>query len=158
MHTLQLTNIGQNLSKTELKDISVKMVNEISENGFVIGALEQMAKMEFLIKEIKDNSQFKDYAIDEISKYGKSMQTDTGTKIELAEVGVKYDFSNCNDEILTDMQKQLDELEAKVKERKDYLKKVPLSGIEVITSDGEIQKIYPPAKTSTSSYKITLNR
>jgi hypothetical protein len=43
-----------------------------------------------------------------------------------------------------------------VKARKEFLKTVPLSGLEILTKDGELVTVYPPAKSSKSSFKVSL--
>ena len=110
-----------------------------------------------LIKEIKSNKDYIDNLRDEVSKFGKQVITPSGTKIELAEVGVKYDYSNCGDETYKKMLFQFEILETAIKERQDFFKTIPLSGIEVLYDD-EIVKLYPPSKSSTSSIKTTISK
>ena len=150
--------ISNELTKTQVKVIADQCVLELTENGNVIQAIEIMAKMELLIKEIKSSKDFSEYALSEISKYGKGLTTSAGTKIELAEVGTKYNFENCNDEILNKLNDQLESIETLIEERKDFLKTLPSSGMDIITTDGEVVKIYPPYKTSTSSFKTTISK
>ena len=45
-----------------------------------------------------------------------------------------------------------------LKDRETFLKTIPESGIDHLTDEGELIKIYKPSKTSTSSYKVTLAR
>lgn len=158
MSNYQLPILTQELTKTEIKSMADKCVEQISENGYVINAIDMLAKMELLTKEIRSSKLFIDLCLTEISKYGKELTTSTGTKIELMEAGVKYDFSKCNDEILDEMQKQADELETKIKERKEFLKKLPVEGLDVISMHGEMQRIYRPSKSSTSTYKATISK
>lgn len=150
--------LSAELTKTQIKIIAEDLINNISCNGSFINSIEIMAKMELLIKEIKANESFKDQALSEIEKYGKGLTTPSGTKIELSETGVKYHYENCNDEILTKLESEFAELEMKIDERKKFLKLLPSSGMDVITTDGELVKIYPPFKTSTSSFKTTIQK
>jgi len=150
--------ISNELTKTQVKVIADQCVLKLTENGNIIQAIETMAKMELLIKEIKSSKAFSEYALSEISKYGKGLTTSAGTKIELAEVGTKYNFENCNDEILNKLNDQLESIETLIEERKDFLKTLPSSGMDIITTDGEVVKIYPPYKTSTSSFKTTISK
>jgi hypothetical protein len=113
--------------------------------------------MESFVKEVKGNKQYIDFVRDEIAKHGKVANTGSGTKIELAEVGTKYDFSQCEDPTLLELERKINYLDSELANRKDFLKTVPLSGLLVTDeTTGETYKVYPPSKTSTSSYKVTI--
>lgn len=111
-------------------------------------------------QEDKDGDKLlKDYIRTEIGKYGKSFTTSRGVKFELFEAGTKYHYENCNDPILSELLEQSAELLEKIENRKEFLKNVPTEGIIVVDENtGESPKVYPPYKTSTSSYKVTLPR
>lgn len=155
---MYLPSITTHQSKTDLNVISESFISEISEKGSSINALEVIAKMEYLIKQIRSSNEFVDLIREEVSKYGKMLTTPTGVKIELAEVGTKYDFSQCNDDILCELEYQLSVYESKVKERKEFLKTVSKEGIDVIAEGGEVKRIFPPSKSSTSSFKTTISK
>lgn len=131
-------------------------VFEIVEDGKILEAVELISVMEQFIKEVKGNPDYLNAVCDEVAKYGKAKETES-MKIELAEVGVKYNFDVCGDPIIKDLQWQLDNLEAKVKERKEFLKTVPSGGMSLVMED-EIVTVYPPVKSSTSSYKTTIKK
>lgn len=150
-----LPSISNQLTKTQLNIIAEDSVNSLLEQGYSIQSLELFSKMEYLIKEIKSNKDFIESVKDEISKYGKSYLSSTGTKIELAEVGVKYDYSKCGDVTLLKLMNEVEKLEEMIKERKEFLKNIPLSGLEVIFED-EVIRVYPPSKSSTTSFKTTI--
>lgn len=142
------------LTKTDLKIMSVNAVDNVLEKGNVLQVVEALSAMELFIKEVKEDKRFKDYVREEVAKE-KTFTSKAGAKIEIAETGTKYDFSLCNDVALAELELDLIEIETKVKARKDFLKTIPVSGLEILQHD-ELIKIYPPTKTSTSSYKITL--
>jgi hypothetical protein len=149
--------ISAGYTKTQLKIAADNVVNDIIENGNALPAAEALSAMESFVKEVKGNKQYIDFVRDEIAKHGKAANTGFGTKIELAEVGTKYDFSKCEDPKLVDLQSMIEALNADLESRKDFLKTVPLSGLLVTDeSTGETYKVYPPNKTSTSSYKVTI--
>lgn len=80
-----------------------------------------------------------------------------GVKIERAEVGVKYDFENCNDEIMKKLIEEKKELDDRIKEREKFLKSLPVDGFEFANPNtGEIITIYPPARSSKTSLKATI--
>jgi hypothetical protein len=150
--------ITSELSKTQIKAIADQTAQDIINVGMdVIQIADTIAKMELFIKELKGTPEYLDYLILEVSKYGKGMTTSTGTKLELAEVGTKYDFSQCNDPYLVRLESELVILEEKIKNRKDMLKTLSAEGIIVFDEEtGEGDTVYPPSKTSKSSVKTTI--
>lgn len=151
----QLPTITNQLTKTQLNIISEDVVERITEDNRQIEAMEVFSKMEYLIKEIKGNDNFLETLRDEIAKSGKSITTSSGTKIELAEVGVSYDFSLTGDPMLLKMENELLILENNIKARKDFLKSIPEQGMEIVMGD-EVIKVYPPSRKSKSSVKTTI--
>jgi hypothetical protein len=148
--------VTNEVTKTQLRIIAQQTISNSLETGNVIDMADAFAKVEFLIKEIKSSPDYIDYLREEVSKYGKSHTTLSGTKIELAEVGTKYDYQTCNDSELVNLNDQLLSIENAIKERQTFLKTLPISGMDVIMEGGEVCKLYPPIKTSTSSVKCTI--
>ena len=154
----QLPTLTNGISKSQLKIMADMSLKEIFDNGRAIEAAEALSVMENFIKELRANKQFSDYVRDEIAKNGKQIETNSA-KIELAETGVKYSFDNCSDVIYEQLSQQLESIEQQLKDRKEFLKTVPLSGLSIINEQtGEVSTIYPPSKSSTSTYKITLKK
>lgn len=151
-----LPQLTRNLNKTQIKSMAESSVAEIIDNGRIIEAVELVSVMEQFIKEVKANPNYIDAVRDEVTKYGKSKETET-MKIELAEVGTKYNFDLCGDPLIKELNFKLDLLESEIYERKEFLKKLPQSGMETIVDD-EVVKLFPPVKTSTSSYKTTIKK
>lgn len=150
-----LPQLSSGLTKTQIKIVAQNSVNELLNNGNILEAAEMISVMETFIKEVRASKEFTEYVRDEVSKNGKDITNPSGAKIELAETGVKYDFSNCGDHQLQMLQQQLESIETSIDERKKFLKTLPTSGIEIVDGD-EVYRVYPPSKSSTSSYKITL--
>ena len=148
-------SIETGLTKSQLGTMAVNFVNNTTESGNFLKAAEMIAQTETLVKLIKENKILKDGIRDDISKHGREYQSGP-VKMELAEVGTKYDYSQCGDSELKDLYETLEQIKAKVEEREKFLKNLPLSGLDVITADGEAIHVYPPAKSSTSSYKVTI--
>ena len=154
-----LPTITSDLTKSQIKNISNQFIEAISENGRIIETAELIAKMEAFIKEIRSSKDFIEMVRDEVTKEGsKAKVTVTGVKIELAETGVKYDFSQCNDYDLNCLLEESERLEVKIKERKEFLKLIPKAGVDVVTNFGEVIRIYPPSKSSTSNFKTTISK
>jgi len=144
-------------SKTSIAKLSTLLVDQVLEMGNPLELAEQIAASENLIKAIKEDKRFSDYVHEQLDQYKGKFNTESGTKIESAEVGTKYDFSVCKDFVLEEMSNELLLLEEQIKKRREFLKTTPSTGL-IITDEktGETMTVYPPVKTSTSSYKVTL--
>jgi len=129
------------------------LVHEIIEGGKnPIEIHTQLKAMEDIVKDINSRPEYKTALLDEASKNGKSFMFHNA-KIETREVGTKYDFSMSNDSELDSLNAQKEIISAKIKERENLLKALPLSGMADPIS-GEM--LYPPIKTSTTSVVVTL--
>lgn len=152
-----LPQLSSGLTKTQIKIIAQSSINELMSNGRILEAAEALTVMENFIKEVRSSKEFTEYVREEVGKNGKDITNPSGAKIELAETGTKYDYSGCNDTALIEVESNLVEIESLISDRKAWLKTIPAEGMEVVIGD-EIVRVYPPTKTSTSSYKITLSK
>jgi hypothetical protein len=114
----------------------------------------QVKAMEDLIKKILDSKVYKDCLLSECDKNGKKFDF-FGAEFMQKETGTKYDYSNCGDNTILDLSKQLETLKEQIKKREEFLKMIPIEGVETITSDGEVVTLYPPSKSSTTSVQVT---
>lgn len=114
----------------------------------------QVKCLEDLIKQITNNLEYKELTLDEAYKYGKIFEQ-YNAKFEIKEMGVKYDYNECNDPIIIDLLLQQAELEERIKERQRFLKTIPEEGLETLIED-EVVTLYPPQKTSTTSISVNL--
>jgi hypothetical protein len=112
---------------------------------------------------IEEDKEFIELLRDEISKQGNGgdkaeFKTTRGVKFTLAEVGTAYDFSNCNDPELIELEAKAKEANEALKQRKEFLKTVhPVKGEKKVDEEtGEEYFIWPPSKTSKSSFKVSL--
>lgn len=150
-----LPQISAGLTKNQIKIIAQNSINELMDSGRILEAAEALSIMEKFIEEVRSSKAFTDYVREEVAKNGKEITNSSGAKIELSEAGTKYDFSQCNDPILAQLQAKFEGAKAILDERKAYLKNIPSAGVDVLIED-EVVKLYPPSKTSSSTYKITL--
>lgn len=144
--------------KKFIKELAAAAVEGLFNDGDdPIHVAVKMAKMETFIKEVRADRQFVDHVLDEISKHGKGRVELFGVKLEQAETGVKYDYSVCGDAVWETLSEQKADIEEHIKSREAFLKAVPPAGMVVLHEPtGEARQIYPPAKSSTTNYKITL--
>jgi len=153
------------LSKTNAAAFHAQMKDMIKDTGYGLFEYVEVLKFFEKVKEqisgssqsgIPEDKEFTSMVRDEVAKWGKAATTERGVKIELAETGSTYDFSKCADPELTKLEAEAEAASAKVKARKEFLKGVSSRGLEVLCEGGEVVTIYPPAKSSKSSYKVTL--
>jgi len=154
-----LPSITTELTKSQIQIVAEGYLDEVSKNGKIIELTDLIAKMEYLIKQIRENKGYVDEVRTELMKFGREYVTPSGTKIELAEVGTKYDFTHCGSTELQELEELQDNTEARIKSVKEFLKGLPDEGMMVLNqSTGELEMVFPPAKTSTSSFKTTLKK
>lgn len=107
---------------------------------------------------LKDKG-LKEAVIDEIEKYDKRERiVRYGATVQKKEVGTRYDFSACGDPQLDELNRQLDELQTRIKDREKYLKALSAPKTELDEETGEVYKVSPPARTSTTTYVITFKK
>lgn len=97
---------------------------------------------------------YKAHLLAAAEKYGQKFDLHNAS-FKISEVGTKYDFSNTGDTELAELYLIVEETKLKIKAKEDFLKTVPLSGLDIRIGD-ELVTVYPPAKTSTTSVSVTL--
>lgn len=148
---------GTEVSKESIKEQSLALLNDIDEGH--IHPLQVAAQFKFIedvITNVKE--ELRQRVIAEQDKYGKEAMTYHGATFDIKEAGIKYDYSQCNDEIWDDLRKQLDALNEQIKEREAFLKTLKERFTYIDESTGEIVTIYPPQRKSTTTYAITWNK
>ena len=147
---MQITLQDLKPTKTDIK-IATDMLIQQVDNGEVnpIDAALQLKVLEEFVKDAREK--LNKYTIDELYKHQSGKVNIYDAKIEIAETGVKYDYST---DIVWQRLKQENEATASaLKTREELLKKIP-SGSQLVDEDGEVAT--GPTKISTTSYKITL--
>jgi hypothetical protein len=116
----------------------------------------RMKCLEEVVKQLTSMPAYKAIVLEDAEKHGKSFQYHNA-KVDIREVGVKYDYSGCGSGSLANLYEQQERLSAAIKEHETYHKALPLSGVKVVfEATGEVETHYPPAKTSTTSVAVTL--
>jgi len=124
--------------------------------------LQVQAKIKFIQDTLKDASDgIKPMVIEELEKYDKREEISVlnGYRVELKEMGVKYDYSDCNHPRLTEIIAGIDKLNEERKEIENFLKalKKPMSITDESTG-GEEVTVYPPSKKSTTTPVFTFKK
>lgn len=116
-----------------------------------------MKAMTEIVGSINKFPEYKEAIMEQAEKYdGKTFEYGHA-KITIKEVGVNYDFSECNDLEYNELKTQFDELQAKVKDREKFLKAMPKKQVLIDEETGETYEVFPAVKTSTTSLSVTLN-
>ena len=115
--------------------------------------ISQVTALELLCKQIRADHLIKDVVLEEAEKYGEKSFERGNSKFQVAEVGVKYDYSNCNSTKLDELNEQIKYLSAKKKKEETFLRGIDPDD-DVFSSEGV--KLNPPVKTSMTQVKITL--
>ena len=147
---MQITLQDLKPTKSDIKIATDILIQQV-DNGEVnpIDAALQLKVLEEFVKDAREK--LNKYTIDELYKYQACKVNIYDAKIEIAETGVKYDYST---DLVWQKLKQENELTSSaLKEREDLLKKIP-AGSQLVDENGEVAT--GPTKTSTTSYKITL--
>jgi hypothetical protein len=106
----------------------------------------QVKKMEELVKSIQDNPRFRELLMDEAVKEGKTFER-YEAKFEIRSAPAKLDYTACNDADHTRLTASIEELKGRLKERESFLKSMPSCGLDIVTEDGEVLKVFPPTKS-----------
>lgn len=99
---------------------------------------------------------YHDMVLQTAQRYGKKFAM-FNAEFSIGEVGSKYNYEMCEDPQLEWLMFEKERVDKAVKERQEFLKTVPLSGLEIIDKEtGEAYHIYPPSKISTTAVKTSL--
>jgi hypothetical protein len=116
----------------------------------------RMKCIEEVVKQLTSMPAYKAIILDDAEKHGKSFQYHNA-KVDIREVGVKYDYSGCGNGTLAELYERQEVIAEMIKAREAYHRSLPKTGIGAIhPSTGEVETHYPPAKTSTTSVAVTL--
>ena len=115
----------------------------------------QLKAMEEIVKTLNTNERYKELLLDAAQKSGKKFIA-FNAEFSIKEMGTKYDYSQCGDTDLLAMLQSIETINAAVKERQEYLKKIPAAGVQQIDANGEVITLYPPTKTSTTTVAVSL--
>ena len=149
----QIINIKEvEPSKESLPRLAEKIIQSVHD-GFE-RAVELASKLDFIAKVCGEaKNSLKEKTIKEVED-GFSAK---GYKVEVCEAGVSYDYSRCNDSEYKKLIDRMNALQKRIKDREKFLKSLKPEGFEYADSEtGEVIKLYPPVKKSTTTLRFTL--
>lgn len=142
-------------TKQQIQVFADQIINEVTEgNSNPLSVHLQIIALEKTLEVIK--SGIRDHVLTEAEKYGQKSFEFLGNKVEIREVGTKYDFKGCSDPVWNRIQESIAELKEAMKEREMLLKSIHKTTSIVDEETGEIAEIHPCHKTSTTGVVITL--
>lgn len=94
-----------------------------------------------------------------------------GIKVTSTETAIKYDYLGTGDPVIAELYAKMEALKLEIKEREEFLRKVPASGIQVgftesfVDEDtGELREynklydVHPPVRQSERTLRVTLKK
>ena len=159
-NNLTLNNLPP--SKSAIADHAARLVAQVLDDGTQspLDLLLQTSIIAEAAAQIRNNADLRDACIDEYNRFGSQEPLRYhGARFTLRETGTTYDYTLCGDPVLLRLLQEKETLDAKIKEREKFLRNLPREGIEATDeTTGEITRIYPPARSSTTNIAITLPR
>lgn len=156
---IEMFNRDYPVSKSTIEQQAIKAVDIILESGSPVNAAQLLKSVESFVEIVRKDKRLVDFVRDELAKSSGKVTLASGTRIEAAEVGTEYNYENCGDSVWYFLQHKKEAAISDLKIREAFLKTIPAKGL-IVTDEltGETTTIYPPTKTSISSYKVTLAR
>jgi len=168
-HELSATSIVSlfEMTKTERSSFITRVVDAMKDgNADPLKVHLQVKTMEKIIegltstseKDNKDNFEqakvYRGLVLSAAEQYGKEFDYHNA-KMKISEVGVKYDYSQCNDPEQERLASELKSIGDQLKARQAFLQTVKQGGMEILVGD-ELVTVYPPAKSSTTNVNVSL--
>jgi hypothetical protein len=109
-------------------------------------------KFVFLLEEIEKG--LKDYVIKELSTYERQENEVLGATLKVVESAPRFDFSASQSWV--EQKSRLDEESKKLKDIEGFIKSLKSKTTVVDDQTGEAFEFFPPAKTSSTTIRVTL--
>ena len=123
-----------------------------------IDAFVKAKALQDALKIVTDDDRIKDLVITEVEKYGNKTDYNSAS-LQIKEVGVRYDYTVCNDQIYNDLIFMLNDIKEQIKLREKYLSGIPSEGTTIVYEQtGEVRTIYPPIKQGSQGITITFKK
>ena len=152
-----MSDIVLKLNPTSVAE-AVKQAKEAIIQGTIdpIIAHINVQKMAKIIDEYSKDKEVRRITLNALELYGQRTVTKGDATLEITETATRYDYSTTGDARIEELYALKKALDADIKEREQYLKSLPSSGVQVIDPDtGEVATLYPPCKTSTTWIRTT---
>jgi hypothetical protein len=139
--------------KQALSEMVSSYLKELAFNGGEpLNDLALCRKYMFLLEELEKG--IKEYVIKELEKQDNSEAVILGTNMKVVETGVKYDYSASKP--WAEQKFKLDDESKKLKDIEALAKSLKGKMVMVDEATGETFEYFPPAKTSSTSIRVTI--
>jgi hypothetical protein len=101
------------------------------------------------LEQLKKDSRYKQLVMDEAYKNGHKFNY-RNSEMAIQEMGVKYDYSQCNDSVMDDILKREDIIKKEKDERIKFLKTIPIEGIPIAQNIAD-SLTYPALTTASQT-------
>jgi hypothetical protein len=146
LHIKSLTDA----TKSELENLASILLEQ--SEGYEIELYIFAKKLEFLSKTLQEISH--EYSLSEAEKMkGESIYN---SKVEVKDVGVKYDYSVCKYAPYDTLLSNKKELETEIKGVEALLKSINKPTTIVDEETGDVMNVSPPLRTSKTSIVLTI--
>lgn len=142
-------------TQTQIDVFSDQLISSVKQGEVnPLEVLIQLRAFEKVTKRVLE--EIKDELLTASAKYPETRIELYGSVIEKAELGTKYDYSVCNDPIFEKLEAGLTAANEMLKARQEFLKalKEPITIVD--EESGEVVRILPPSKKSTSGLKVII--
>ncbi len=142
--------------KEEIKKFSRMLKDEIlAADKDPLRILVQLKYIEKVIADVLKDDEVDLHFLKEFELYGKEKEVEVnGAKLRQGETGVKYAYKDCGDPVWFDLEKQVNELSTKKKEREKFLQAIPYDQGVVEPESGVF--ITRPPKTSKTKVIVSI--
>ncbi len=113
----------------------------------------QLTALEKWVGELRKDSDIERSFLIEAEKQNSKSFEMFGAKMIVKEVGVTYDFSVCDDNILEELEQELIDCKNRFDKRKEFLKSISEKNP---VFDGQGIELHPPVKTSKTKVTVEL--
>lgn len=140
------------LSKKEIEQLIDERIEDVIASEDPLKLLVKARRAEHFLTTLI--SRIREAAIDEFDKYGEKEVSLENANLSKIEAGTKYDYSK--DDVWNEL-KAVETVAANQRKEREAILKALKNPMEEFNEDtGEIRKIYPAVKTSTTTIKVKI--
>ena len=154
-HSIQLLTDPQSVSEYARQAVAAIIDGEIDP----LIAFVNLSKAKRVIDEVVKHEEVLRLATDYVEAHGSNREMQIGDcSAKIGEAGVSYDYSVCGDPEMERLLAEADALKERIKTRETFLRGIK-GHLALLDEDtGEVRDIYPPARTSKTTLKLTFSK
>ncbi len=151
---IQLTT-KDSITKADINYIANDLIQKLDDGEVsALLLLEKFKSIEKINEAVKEK--MIEIGLIELSKYPEKSVELFNSAFTAREAGTKYDFSRVNDSKYFELLEKVENAKKELKKREDFLKAIVGHETCVNEQTSEIETIYPPIKTSSTTVIVSL--